>query len=67
LTKNGLDVDLTPTALLVANFNEKLLQLQSEGNISAQSQNMYQMGEQIGLTTKLIDIQSPETIKSPEN
>jgi hypothetical protein len=67
LTKNGLDVDLTPTALLVANFNEKLLQLQSEGNISAQSQNMYQMGEQIGLTTKLIDIQSPETIQSLEN
>jgi len=60
LNSEGVDIDVTMTAQLVAKYNQKLLQSQSEGTLSTSSKNMYEMGEQIGLTTKLIHIRAPK-------
>lgn len=62
--EDGDDVDVSVTPLLVSHLNGKLLQLQSNGTLSPEHQMMYQMGEQIGLTTKIVHVRAH---KEPSN
>ena len=51
---------MSATPLLVSNLNQKLIQKQSEGTLSPSDKIMYQMGEQIGLTTKIIHLRAKQ-------
>ena len=58
--EDDFEVDLSATPLLVSHLNQRLIQKQSEGTLSASDKIMYQMGEQIGLTTKVIHVRAKQ-------
>jgi hypothetical protein len=53
INEDGIDVDVTATPMLVATLNQNLIKMQTEGSLSPSSRKMYEMGEQIGMTTKI--------------
>ena len=58
LNQDEVKVDLTMTPKLVSTLNQKLIQSQTDGTLSPSSNMMYEMGEQISLTTKIIHVRS---------
>jgi len=56
INEDGIDVDVTATPMLVATLNQNLIKMQTEGSLSPSSRKMYEMGEQIGMTTKIVHV-----------